>query len=106
MLRYFGKIILALSSAVSMNIDEKASQDGSSVVGHDNDSPTYSILHNSTSKRSEVRCCEKNNPLSSMVVGIDEGSKSSYRLGNEYEIKTWKLPELRAWIMLERIMMQ
>ena len=38
---------IALSSAVSMNIDQKAVQDGSSVAGHDNDSPTYRILHNS-----------------------------------------------------------
>ena len=77
---------IALSSAVSMNI-ERSLQDGSSVVGHDNDSPTYGILHNSTSQRSEVRCCEKNNPPSSMIVGIDEGSKSSDHLGNEYEIQ-------------------
>ncbi|CAM9712348.1 unnamed protein product [Ascophyllum nodosum] len=69
-----------------MNI-ERSLQDGSSVVGHDNDSPTYGILHNSTSQRSEVRCCEKNNPPSSMIVGIDEGSKSSDHLGNEYEIQ-------------------
>ena len=65
---------IALSSAVSMNI-ERSLQDGSSVVGHDNDSPT-----------SEVRCCEKNNPPSS-IVGIDEGSKSSDHLGNEYQIQ-------------------
>ena len=74
---------IALSSAVSMNIDQRALQDGSSVVvvGYNNDSPTYRVLHNSTiySKRSEVICCEKNNPPSSMVVGIDEGSKSSDR---------------------------
>ena len=68
-----------------MNIDQRALHDGSSVVGHDNDSPTYRILHNST-KRSEVRCCEKNNPPSSMVVGIDEGGRSSDHLGNEHEI--------------------
>ncbi|CAM9642712.1 unnamed protein product [Ascophyllum nodosum] len=78
---------IALSSAVSMNIDQKSLQDGSSVVGHGNDSPTYRILQNSSSKRSEARCCEKNNPPSSMVVGIDEGSKSSDHLGNEYEIQ-------------------
>ena len=69
-----------------MNI-ERSLQDGSSVVGHDNASPTYGILHNSTSQRSEVRCCEKNNPPSSMIVGIDEGSKSSDHLENEYEIQ-------------------
>ena len=45
-------------------------------MGHDNGIPT-----------SEVRCCEKNNPPSSMVVGIDEWSKSSDHLGNEYEIQ-------------------
>ena len=66
---------IALSSAVSMNI-ERSLQDGSSKVGHDNDSPT-----------SEIRCCEKNNPPSSMVVGIDEGSKSSDHLENEDEIQ-------------------
>ena len=68
---------IALSSAVSMNIDQKSLQDGSSVVvGHDNDSTAYRILHNFTSIRSEVSCCEKNNPPSSMVVEIDGGSKS------------------------------
>ena len=66
---------IALSSAISTNI-ERSLQDSSSVVGHDNDSPT-----------SEVRCCEKNNPPSSMVVGIDEGSKSSDHLENEYEMQ-------------------
>ena len=77
---------IALSSAVSMNIDQRYLQDGFSVVGHDNDSPTYRILHNSTSKRSEVSCCEKYNPPSFMVVGIDEGrSNSSDDLENEYE---------------------
>ena len=80
---------IALSSAVSMNIDQRSLQDGSSVVGHDNDSPTYRILQASTSKRSEARCCEKNNPPSSMVV-IDEGCKSSDHLGNEYEIQNVK----------------
>ena len=78
---------IALSSAVSMNIDQRSLQDGSSVVGHDNDSPTYMILHNFTSIRSEVSCCEKNNPPSSMVVGVDEGSKSSDHLENEYELQ-------------------
>ena len=87
-----------------MNIDPRALQNISSVVGHDNDSPTYIILHNSTGKRSEVSCCEKNYPSSSMVVGIDEGSKISDHLENEYEIQTWKLPELRAWITLGIIM--
>ena len=67
-----------LSSAVSMNIDLRALQDGSSVEGHDYDSPTYRILHNSTSKRSEVSCCKKNYPPSSMVVD---------HLENEYEIR-------------------
>ena len=63
---------IALSSAVSMHIDQKALQDGSSVVGNNNDSPTYGIhnrtVSSSTSKRSEVSCCEKNNPPSSMMV--------------------------------------
>ena len=65
-------------------------QDGSSVVEHDNDSPT-----------SEVRCCEKNNPPSSMVVGIDEGSKSSDHLENEYEIQNvepFTQALTRAWL--------
>ena len=71
-----------------MNIDQRALQDGSLVVGHDNDSLTYRILHNSTCRSSEVRCCEKNIPPSSVVVvGIDEGSNNSDHLGNEYEIQ-------------------
>ena len=71
-----------------MNIDQRALQDGSLVVGHDNDSLTYRILHNSTCRSSEVRCCEKNIPPSSvMVFGIDEGSNNSDHLGNEYEIQ-------------------
>ena len=65
-----------------MNIDQRSLQDGSSVVGHDDDSPTYRILYNQFillySIRSEVSCCEKNNPPSSMDVGIDEGR-------NEYQ---------------------
>ena len=81
------KYIALSSSTVRMNIDQRTLQDGSSVVGHDNDSLTYSILHNSTSQRSEVRFCEKNNPPSSTVVGIDEGNKSSDHLGNEDEIQ-------------------
>ena len=72
------KYIALSSSAVSMNIDQRALQGGSSVVGHDNDSLMYRILHHSTSKRSEVSCCKKNNLPSSMIVGIKEGrSKSS-----------------------------
>ena len=43
---------IALSSEVSMIIDQRSLLDGSSVVGHDNDSSTYRVLHNSTSKRS------------------------------------------------------
>ena len=35
-----------ISSAVSINIDQISLQDGSSVVGHDDDSPTYRILYN------------------------------------------------------------
>ena len=77
---------IALSSAVSMDIDQRSLHDGSSVVGHDNDSTMYRILHNFTSIRSEVSCCEKSNPPSSMVAGIDEGrSKSSDDLENEYQ---------------------
>ena len=68
-----------------MNIDQRAL--GNGTVGHDNDSPMYNILHNSTSTRSEVRCCKKNNPPSSIVVdGIDKESKSSDYLENEYDV--------------------
>ena len=73
-----------------MNLDQRALGNGTT-VGHNNDSPTYGI-HNRTvgssaSKRSEVSRCEKNNPPSSMMVvdGIDEGSKSSDDLENEYD---------------------
>ena len=38
------------------------------------------------------------------LLVLMEGSKISDHLENEYEIQTWKLPELRAWIILERIM--
>ena len=79
------KCIALSSEAVSMNIDQRTLQDGSSVIGHDNDSPTYRNLRNPTSTRSEVSCCEKNNPPSSMVVDIDERSKSSDDLENEYK---------------------
>ena len=72
-----------------MNIDHRALQDGSPVAGNNNDSPTYGIhsrtVGSSTSTRSEVSCCEKNNPPSSTVVDIDEGSKSSDDFENEYD---------------------
>ena len=63
---------IELSASVSMNIDQRALQDGSSVVANNNDSSTYGI-HNrtvgsSTSKRSKVSCSVKNN-LPSLVVG-------------------------------------
>ena len=49
-----------ISSPVSMNIDQISLQDGSSVAGHDDDSPTYRILYNQFillySIRSEVSC--------------------------------------------------
>ena len=68
------------------SIDQRSLPDGSSVVGHDNDSPTYRIVHNPTSTRSEVSCREKNNPPSSMVVDdIDGGSESSDNLDNKYD---------------------
>ena len=68
-----------------MNIDQRAL--GNGTVGHNNDSPTYRILHSLTSTRSEVSCCcEKNNPPSSVVIDdIDKGSKSSDDLENEYD---------------------
>ena len=49
-------------SAVKMNVEQRAL--GNGTLGYNNDSPTYRILRNptSTSKRSEVSCCEKNNP--------------------------------------------
>ena len=60
---------IALSSGALMKIDQRAL--GNAPVGHNNNSPTY-VIHNpttkSTNKRSEVSCCEENNPLSSMVV--------------------------------------
>ena len=81
---------IALFSAVSLNIDQRGLRDGSSVVGNNNDNPTYGIhsrtVGSSISTRSEVSCCEKNNPPSSIiVVDIDERSKSSDDLENEYE---------------------
>ena len=81
---------IALSSAVSMNIDQRALHDSSSVVGNNNDSLRHGI-HNrtvgsSTSKRSEISCCEKNNPPSStMVDDINKGGKSSDDLENQYD---------------------
>ena len=76
---------IAPSSAVCMNIDQRALGNGTT-VGHNNDGPTYRILHNPTSTRSEVICCEKNNPSSSMMVDdIDKVSKSSDNLENVYD---------------------
>ena len=96
---------IVLSSAVSMNIDQRGLQDGPSVVGNNNDSPTYGI-HNCTvgsspiSTMSEVSCCEKNTPPSSIVVDIDEGSKISDGLGNAYDgiqnVKTTSSYNVRA----------
>ena len=43
---------LAPSSAVCMNIDQRAL--GNGAVGNKNDSPTYRILHNPTSTRSKA----------------------------------------------------
>ena len=81
---------LAQSSAVCMNIGQRALENGT--VGHKN-SPTYRI-HNrtvcsSTSTRSKVSCSGKNNPPSSIMVvaGIDKGSSSvsSENLAMEYK---------------------
>ena len=67
---------IALSSAVCMIIDQRAL--GNGTVGHNNDSPTYMILHNPPSTSSEVSCWEKSNPPSSMVVhNIDKRGKGS-----------------------------
>ena len=94
---------IALSSAVCMNIDQRALENGS--VGHDNGSPTYRILHNPSSTSSEVGCCEKSNTPSSMMMvvdDIDNGSKSSDNLGHVYDgIQHGKL---RARITLVTIM--
>ena len=78
---------IALSSAVSMNIDQRSLQDDSSVVGHSKDSPTYMILHNPTSTRSELSCARKITlrRLCMVVNDIDEGSKSLDYLENEYD---------------------
>ena len=66
-----------------MNIDQRAL--GNGTVGHNNDSPTYRILHNPIGPRSEVSFCEKSNPPSSVVVDeIDKESKSSDYLENKY----------------------
>ena len=95
MLRYFGKTFgketvltasvpqkpIALSSAVCINIVQRAL--GNGTAGHNNDSLTYRILHNSTSTWSEVGCCGKNNPPPSIVVDdTDKGSKNSNELEN------------------------
>ena len=73
---------IALSSTACVNIDQRAL--GNGTVEYNNDSPTYRILHNPTSTRSEVSCCEKNNPPSSMMVDdIDKGGESSDELENE-----------------------
>ena len=66
-----------------MNNDQRIL--GNGTVGHNNDSPTYRILRNPTSTRSEVSCCENNPPLSMVVDDIDKGSKSSDVLENEYD---------------------
>ena len=75
---------IALSSAVCINIDRRDLENGT--VEHNNDNPRYRILHNPTSTRSEVSCCEKNNPPSSVVVDdIDEGRKYSDVLEKKYD---------------------
>ena len=67
-----------------MNIDQRDL--GNGTVGHSNNSPTYRILHNPTSTRSEISCCEENDPPLSMVADdIDKGRKSSDNLENEYD---------------------
>ena len=64
-----------------MNIDQRAL--GIGTVGHNNDILMYRIFYNPTSTRSEVSCCEKNDPPSSMVVdNTDKRSKSSDDLEN------------------------
>ena len=117
MLRYFGKTLgkesvltasvpqkpEALSSAVCMNIDQRALENGA--AGDNNDSPTYGVFHNPTSARSEVSCCQKNKPPSSIVVEILIKGVSVQMIlkMNTMEYKAWKL---RAMIMLATMVIQ
>ena len=71
---------IARSSAVCINIDQRAL--GNGTVGNNNDSPKYGIhtltVGSSTSKMLKVSRGGKNNPPSYMVVDdIDKGSESS-----------------------------
>ena len=75
---------IALLSEVSMSIDQRSLQHGSSVVGHDNDSPTYSV------RGQKLNVARKITVRRLWFVGIDEGNKSSDHLGNEYEIQNVK----------------
>ena len=50
------------------------------------DRPTYRIHdRTSTNKSSEVSCCEKYNPPSSMIDDVDKGTKSSDDLEKVYD---------------------
>ena len=56
----------------------------------------------STNKRSEVSCCEENNPPSSMVVDVvDKGSESIDDRENEYDgvqnVETTGSDEKTGW---------
>ena len=66
---------IALSSAVCMNIDQRALENDS--VGHSYDIPRYRILHKFPSTSLEVRCCEKNNTPSSTMTVVDDIDKRS-----------------------------
>ena len=89
-------------SAVSMNIDQRALENGS--VGYNNDSSTYTIHYpTSTKKSSDVSCCGKDDPPLSMVEGIDKGIRVQMILKmNTMAYKTWKL---RTRIPLETIVL-
>ena len=77
---------IALSSAVCMKTDQRALGNGS--LGHNSDSPTC-VIHNPTSTRSEVSCCEKNDLLSFILVveDIDKTIKISDDVENVYDGK-------------------
>ena len=85
-----------------MNTDQRVLENCS--VGYNNDSSTYRIHDepNSPNKSSEVSCCEKNNPPSSMADDTKKGVRvqmilKTYTMG----YKTWKLRAAR--VMLETI---
>ena len=96
MLRYFGKTsrnetvltasvsrkLIALS-VISINIEQRALESGS--VGYNSHSPKCKIHdRTSTSTSSKISCCEKDNPLPSMVNDFFKWRKNSDDLENIY----------------------